>query len=101
MLGQIALSGIGCNYINLRTYPVYLIAADRVPSEIEEIPRLVISLSISDNLSQKFVDYSSHCTCIIKFLGLKWIDVKLQLLEVLDEFHTVVLTTPNLHTLTL
>ena len=28
----------------------------------------------------------------------KWIDVKLQVLEVLAVFHTVVLTAPNLHT---
>ena len=28
----------------------------------------------------------------------KWIDVKLQVLEVLAVFHTVVLTMPNLHT---
>ena len=62
--------------------------------ELREIPRLVLS----DDLSHKFVDYDAHCTYTVGFHRGKWIDVKLQLLEVLAKFHTFVLTTPNLCT---
>ena len=54
------------------------------------------SFCISDDLSRKFVDYDAHCTYTVSFHRSKWIDMKLQLLEVLAEFHTVVLPTPNL-----
>ena len=87
-------SGIGCNYVNPRTSPVYLIAADRVLYiELREIPRLVFSVE------SQICDFDAHCTYTVSFHRGKWIDVKLQLLEVLAEFHTVVLTTPNLCTL--
>ena len=43
--------------------------------------------------------YDADCTYIVSFHRGKWIDVKLQLLEVLAEFHTVVLTMLNLRTL--
>ena len=51
-------------------------------------------------MSHKFVGYDANCTYTVSFHRGKWIDVKLQLLEVLvlAEFHTVVLTTPNLCT---
>ena len=56
------------------------------------------SFCISDNFSHTFIDHDAHCTYIVCFHSGKWIDMKLQLLEVLAEFHTVVLTTPNVHT---
>ena len=38
-------SGIGCNYVNLHTSPIYLIAADHVLYiELREIPHLVVSV---------------------------------------------------------
>ena len=57
------------------------------------------SFYISDDLNNKFVDYDAHCTYVVSYHGGKWVDMKLQFLEVLAEFHTVVLTTPNFRTL--
>ena len=59
---------------------------------------MLSSFCIRNDLSHKFVDYDARCTYIISFHRGKWIDMKLQLLEVLAEFHTVILTTPNLRT---
>ena len=56
------------------------------------------SFCVRDDVSHKFVGYDSSCTYTVSFHRGKWIDMKLQLLEVLGEFHTVVLTTPNLRT---
>ena len=64
--------------------------------ELREIPHIV--LSVRDDLSHKFVDYDAHCTYTVSFHRGNWIDMKLLLLKVLAEFHTVVLTTPYLRT---
>ena len=40
-------------------------------------------------MSHKFVDYDANCIYTTSFHRGKWIDMKLQLLEVIAEFHTV------------
>ena len=60
-------TGIGCNYVNPRSSPVYLIAADRVL--YIELREIYTSLSsFVDDLSLKFVDYDAHCTYTVSFI---------------------------------